>query len=100
MKWSEVKAVSPATVFAVFFSACFIIALIYCLSVNLGIAPRASAALIQSLRAKIDPLRPLPRSLAYAVLIGAAGGIGAAFLSLVYNIFASIVGGIKADLKE
>ena len=100
MKKSEIKTISPSSVFVLFFSACFIIALIYYLSVNLDLLPYASATLIEKLRGKIDPLRPVPKSLAYALIIGLAAGIGSTVLALVYNIFSGIFGGIKTGVKE
>jgi len=100
MKNSEIKAIDPASVFALFFSACFIIALIYSLAVNLRLMPRFSLAALDQLRGRIDSLRPVPKSLAYAALVGIAGGVGGALFALVYNVFSGIFGGVKAEIEK
>ncbi|MCX6340705.1 MAG: hypothetical protein NTX71_12445 [Candidatus Aureabacteria bacterium] len=100
MKNSEIKTIDPASVFALFFSACFIIALIYFLAVNLQLMPHPSRAALDQLRSRIDSARPVPRSLAYAALVGVTGGVGGALFALVYNIFSSIFGGVKAEIEK
>jgi hypothetical protein len=100
MKNSEIKTIDPASVFALFFSACFIIALIYFLAVNLRLMPRFSLAALGQLRGRIDNLSPVPRSLAYALLMGITGGVGGALFALVYNTFSSIFGGVKAEIEK
>lgn len=97
---SEIKVVVPISVFSLLFSACFIITLIYCLAVNFDLLPRFSPQLIQQLREKIDPMNPVPKSLAYALLIGLGAGIGGTVLALVYNIFSNIFGGVRTEIKE
>jgi len=100
MKNSEIKTIDPASVFALFFSACFIIALIYFLAVNLRLMPRLSLAVLDQMRSRIDSLHPVPRSIAYALLMGITGGVGGALFALVYNIFSSICGGVRAEIEK
>jgi hypothetical protein len=97
---TELRSISPASVFAIFFSACFVVSLVYCLAVNMGMFPRFSPDMFQQLREKIEMLQPLPRSLAWAGVSGVAAGICGLFLALVYNVFASLCGGVKAEIKE
>ncbi len=100
MKKSEIKSIDPASVFALLFSACFIIALIYFLAVNLRLMPRLSFDALVQLRSRIDGLRPVPKSLAYAVLLGIAGGVGGTLFALIYNVFSGIFGGVKTEIEQ
>lgn len=100
MRDSEIKSVLPASVFVLFFGACFIIALIYGLATNLQMVPDFSAAIVYRLKGKLALLRPIPRSVAYALAAGLVAGIGGTLLALVYNVFAGILGGIRADIAE
>ncbi|MDD5557803.1 MAG: hypothetical protein PHN82_11250 [bacterium] len=93
--WTELRSVQPASVFALLFSACFIIALVCLLAVNLRIIGGSAQEILQGVRDRIDPLGPWKRSLAYALLIGVSGGVGGMLLTLIYNVFADIVGGVK-----
>ena len=100
MHRSEIKTVQPASVFALLFSEVFIVGLVYLLASNLGLMPRDLGRLLQSLFSRLNRLTPVPRSLAYAALWGAAAGVVGMAASLVYNVFAGIVGGIKAEIEE
>jgi len=100
MHRSEIKTVQPASVFALLFSAVFIAGLVYLLASNLDLMPRDPGRLLQSGRIRLNQLTPVPRSLAYAALWGAASGVVGMAAALVYNIFAGIVGGIKAEIKD
>ncbi len=97
---SELKSIQPASVFALFFSAVFIVGLVYLLAVNLDLLPHYPARLVQSARERMDQLTPVPKSLAYALAAGAVAGVVGMLLALVYNVFAGIMGGIKAEIKE
>jgi hypothetical protein len=100
MKNSEIKSINPASVFALFFSACFVIGLIYFLATNLRLMPRFSLDAFHQLQGRIDGLHPVPQSLAYAVLVAIVGGVGGALFALVYNTFAGIFGGVKAEIEK
>ncbi len=100
MRGVEIRVVTPVSVFVIFFSGCFILSLVYLLAVNLGLIPRFSPEMISNLTDKVDSMRPLPKSLIYALLIGATGGIAATLLTLIYNIFSSIFGGVRMELKQ
>lgn len=100
MKNSEIKSINPASVFALFFSACFIVGLVYSLAINLRLVPRLSLEIFYQLQSRIDGLRPVPRSLAYAILVAITGGVGGALFALVYNTFAGIFGGVKAEIEK
>ena len=100
MKNSEIKSINPASVFALFFSACFIVGLVYFLAVNLRVMPRFSLETFRQLQGRIDSLRPVPRSLAYAIIVAITGGVGGVIFALVYNTFAGIFGGVKAEIGK
>ncbi len=100
MKRSEIKTIQPATVFALFFSAVFIVGLVYLLAANLKLLPHYPTRLLQSLRERLDLLTPIPKSLAYAFIAGLVTGVLGMALALVYNVFAGVMGGIKVEIKE
>jgi hypothetical protein len=100
MRHAEMKTVGPASVFVLLFSAGFIIALIYCLGVNLEMIPRVRPELFHRLQAKIEALRPVPKALACALVVGLVAGVGGTILALLYNIFSNIFGGFKYEVKE
>ncbi|MEI6634056.1 MAG: hypothetical protein WCP22_09590 [Chlamydiota bacterium] len=100
MNRSEVKTIQPASVFALLFSAVFIVGLVYLLAANLKVLPHYPTQLLQSLRARLDLLTPIPQSLAYAFIAGLGAGVLGMALALVYNIFAGVMGGIKAEIKD
>ncbi|MCX6354508.1 MAG: hypothetical protein NTZ78_06350 [Candidatus Aureabacteria bacterium] len=100
MNRSEIKTIQPASVFALFFSAVFIVGLVYLLAANLNLLPHYPTRLLQALRERIDPLTPIPKSLAYALIAGLVTGVLGMALALVYNVFAGIMGGIKAEIRD
>ncbi len=100
MKDSEIRSVLPASMFVLFFSACFVMTLIYCAVTSLQIVPGLSLAPLHQLKDRIAQLGPIPRVFASALAIGLAGGIGGTLLALLYNVFAGIVGGVRADISE
>jgi hypothetical protein len=100
MKGAEFRSFVPVSIFMLFFSSFFIISLIYLLAVNLGMVSRFPTGQIQKLVEKVEMMRPMAKSVVEALLIGAAGGLGATVLALIYNIFSSIFGGVRAEIKE
>jgi len=100
MKRSEIKTIQPASVFALLFSAVFIVGLVYLLAANLKLLPNYPTQFLQTLRERLDLLTPIPKSLAYAFIAGMVTGVLGMALTLVYNVFAGIMGGIKVEIKE
>jgi ABC-type Fe3+ transport system permease subunit len=100
MHRSEIKTIQPASAFALLFSAVFIVGLVYLLAANLKLLPHYPTLLMKSLEERLDLLTPIPKSLAYAFIAGLVTGVLGMALALVYNVFAGIMGGIKAEIKD
>ncbi|MCX6354976.1 MAG: hypothetical protein NTZ78_08750 [Candidatus Aureabacteria bacterium] len=100
MKNSEIRSVLPASIFVLFFSVCFVMTLIYGALASLQIVSGFSLAPLHQIKDRIAQLGPIPRVFVSAFAIGFAGGIGGTLLALVYNVFAGIFGGVRADISE
>ncbi|MCX6357364.1 MAG: hypothetical protein NT045_05740 [Candidatus Aureabacteria bacterium] len=100
MKYSELRSLQPASVFVLFFSAAFVLVLLYYLATELNVISRLPLSPVRQILDKIELLRPIPRALARSCAAGVFVGVGMLLAALLYNVFAGIFGGVRAEIRD
>jgi hypothetical protein len=103
MQGSEIKSIGAMSVFLFMFGTCFTLALIFGFMVNLGLVPRVPPMLIRRIQMfllKFAYMNPALRVLAGAAIVSFVAGFAGAIAALVYNVFAGLIGGVRAEFED
>ena len=99
MSIQEVRSVRAVSVFILFFGVFLIIGLVLIMLVDLEVIPQRMPQSFLYWRSRLIELDNVPRVVLGAFIMGVCGGLVATIVALVYNIFATLVGGIKIDIE-
>ena len=99
MSIQEIRSVRVISIFIFFFGVFLIGGLIVMFLADLEMIPSRMPQSILYWRERLMELDSAPRVVLGAFIVGISGGLVATIAALIYNIFATIVGGIKIDIE-
>ena len=100
----EIKSVNPVSVLSIYTAICIIIAIIVLLVLDhlhymsLLSFERFSPVPLEGILSNLA--NPFTIALILGLIIGLICGIAVCFIALLYNLFASVMGGIKINVSE
>ncbi|MBU4376724.1 MAG: hypothetical protein KKD29_04505 [Candidatus Omnitrophica bacterium] len=100
VKKMEFKSICVLSVFRYFGGVFLIAGLMIGLFANIFNITLATPQLVKALPFMANVTSGIPAGVAFAIMYGLSAGIGFSIFALLYNLFASIMGGIKCLVKE
>lgn len=99
MSVQEIRGVKVVSVFIFFFGIFLITGLLLVLLVDLELIPSRMPQSIVYWRSRLIELDTPPKAVLGALIAGVCGGLVATIAALIYNLFATFLGGIKIDIE-
>jgi len=95
----EIRSINVFSAFKLFFGISLIVGLVVILLAGLDLIPARMPSSILYWRTRFLDLDTVPKVVLGSFIIGACGGLLATIVALIYNIFSTVMGGVKINIE-